>query len=201
MRWFESLSISNCGVFLKCIFLIYFIVVAKCIDHLDDDYIELSSKNFLKQFHSTCDKYPFVKKYQDMLRSPPDKYLLFMYTEEKDGTMVTGGFGDRLAGLVTAAAYSVRTNRTLIIHGDEPLKTYFGPIPVDDKKFGWNDLSWSNWKDDYKQSSEVLGCVNPTNPICADGIQRKMSATEVMSKNFLVGMLEACLKLPDVYCA
>lgn len=162
-------------------------VLVSAQDDLQKEYIQLASKHFHQQFQDRCSKYPFVQKYLDLMKTPPtDKYLLFMYKEKKGGTMVTGGFGDRLAGLTTAITYAIRTNRTLIIHADEPFKRYFRPMTSLDFTEtsqnipNWQDLSWSGWKDEYETDAELLGCVNPSDEKCALDDETVFASTKVL---------------------
>jgi len=85
-----------------------------------------------------------------------------------------GGLGDRLAGLVTAAAFAARTGRRLLIAGDAAFRASFvpyhpstvlrkgGAASTSAARFHWHDWLWAGWRDAHSSNmSYVHGCVNP----------------------------------------
>lgn len=98
---------------------------------------------FEKQFINKCQKYPFVQKFQEMLRRPFSNYLIFVYHEP--GQSSNGGLGDRLAGMITALAFAIRSNRTFLIVGDESFEKSFRPYYDNSLSFGRSEPSWANW--------------------------------------------------------
>ena len=111
---------------------------------------------FENTFNRTCSKYPFVSEYLANLEKPSRRYVIFYF----DGAGVNnGGLGDRLAGLVTAFAFALRTRRTLLISGDRALNEAFEPYhPNNNGRFKWGDWSWSGWtKEEIK--SHPRDCV------------------------------------------
>ena len=124
---------------------------------------------FEDDFKSRCMKYSFVKKFHRNLEHPSDRYLIFVY-HEKD--FRNGGFGDRLGGLITAFAQSVRFNRTLLIKASNGMHRLFEPYYLDSegnrsRQFAWQNASyWSNYKikkKEYGKSGEhTMECVSNT---------------------------------------
>jgi hypothetical protein len=127
---------------------------------------------FENRFENSCRKYPFVKKYEDMMRHPPEKFLWFVF--EENGQSSTGGLGDRLAGLVTATAMALRFNRTLLIDSVDPFNSLFFPHHIVSRSHGqhhlnsdsselvsYANISWSNWKGSYAANTAWMRCVNP----------------------------------------
>ena len=133
---------------------------------------------FEKTFDETCPKYPFVQAYLKQINSnphPDDKYVIYSFAEHGMGS--NGGLGDRLAGLVTAVAFAMRTGRRLLIVADSPFKSAFVPYHTSnraqsnaDKKdsdlpnarFHWQNWKWSGYDDSYANNTTFThGCVNP----------------------------------------
>ena len=81
--------------------------------------------SFEQAFHSKCSKYPFVSKHIEALERPPPRLVKFKLHGSKPGEI--GGLGDRLAGLSTAKAMSLRLDRTLMIDANEAFDTLFRP--------------------------------------------------------------------------
>ena len=81
-------------------------------------------ERFNQNFNETCKKYPFVSKFVSMLEPCVDcesrKYLIFVFN-------INGGLGDRVAGMITALAYAMRTNRTFLVMGDTAFEESFRP--------------------------------------------------------------------------
>src|SRR5690554_2255538 len=78
---------------------------------------------FETKFNQTCGKYSFVSKFMDMLEHPRPNYMLFVFHEA--GQASNGGLGDRLAGMIHALAYAIRTDRTFLIQGDSAFEDAF----------------------------------------------------------------------------
>jgi hypothetical protein len=141
----------------------------------DPDYVNHLRQKYESKFESICPKFPFVKDYQDLLRNPSNKYMIFMYHEDDAPTEQKGGLGDRLAGLVTAIAWAMRTRRNFLLQGDMGLQTYFKPRvthpELKPEDFSWSNWSWSGWKDEHRSAPAVdMHCVNPhqrNTPVCA----------------------------------
>jgi hypothetical protein len=90
--------------------------------------IEYLKEIFVKDFLRTCDRYPFVKQYIDILRNPPNRFIVFVYSEEG---LKNGGMGDRFGGLISATAIALRFNRTLLVEANDGMDSLFQPyFPV-----------------------------------------------------------------------
>lgn len=117
-------------------------------------------KEFEKNFHDRCDKYSFVQKYYNMLENDSGRYFIFVHHEKQ---FKNGGFGDRLGGLVSAAANSIRFNRTLLIQASNGLHQLFQPyhpsIAENSSSFLWQN--WANWTrlNEVRQESGDQGTV------------------------------------------
>ena len=109
---------------------------------------------FESNFNKTCNKYPFVAEYLANMENPSQNYMIFYY----DGAGVdNGGLGDRLAGLVTAVAFALRTKRTLLISGDKALNEAFEPYhPNNNGRFQWGNWSWSGWTKEEATPSQNI---------------------------------------------
>ena len=141
----------------------------------DPGFIKYMEDKYESKFQSICPKFPFVQKYQELLKTPSDQYMIFMYHEDSAPTEQKGGLGDRLAGLVTAIAWAMRTKRNFILQGDIGLKTFFKPRvshpALKPHDFSWANWTWSGWKDQYDTAPAVdMHCVNPhqrNTPVCS----------------------------------
>jgi hypothetical protein len=132
------------------------------------DYIARLKHKYHQRFQDTCMKYPFVKRHIELLENPPGKYLMFVVQEPGQLPSTTGGLGDRLSGLITATAYALRVNRTLLIVGESPFEDLFVPYYVPSSPSqppgnftyyqGW---AWSNWQQKYVIDMHWERCVNP----------------------------------------
>lgn len=122
-------------------------------DFVEGDYNLSIRELFHRNFHAKCSKYPFVQRYQRMLEDPAPRYVVFTYHKPY---LRNGGFGDRMGGLVTAAAYALKYNRTLILQASNGMFDLFKPYhPLDiEEGFGeveepvytWEDAgSWSKY--------------------------------------------------------
>jgi len=130
-------------------YLLSFITVCLCIGtkalHEQYNYSTLSNSRgkFESQFISKCHKYPFVQSFHNMLLRPFSDYLIFVYHEP--GQSSNGGLGDRLAGMITALAFAIRSNRTFLVVGDESFEKSFGPYYNRSFFFERGTPSWANW--------------------------------------------------------
>lgn len=109
---------------------------------------------FQQSFDDSCEKYDFVRRYQDMLEQPPDRYVVFTYQARG---LRNGGFGDRMGGLVTAFAHALRFNRTLLIKASNGFQDYFRPYHSNSNGFQYtwgNTRSWSGYQEWKRQHPE-----------------------------------------------
>ncbi len=136
-------------------------------------YKEHLQSKFESLFHKKCDKYPFVQRYVDKLEHSNEKYLTFVYQQPG---LRNGGLGDRMGGLLSAVAMSIRFNRTLLIRSENEMHRLFRPYhPTDihdpNPKYTWgNWTSWSNYDAKYTNNDDTeydLWDCGPTAPICA----------------------------------
>ncbi len=122
-------------------------------------YSEHLKEKFEKTFSNKCNKYPFVQRYVEKLESPGDRYLIYIYQQKG---IFNGGLGDRLSGLISAMAMSIRLNRTLLIKAEKDMGNLFRPYhPVDihdmNPKFHWHDWTgWSNYNMQYMSNDTTM---------------------------------------------
>lgn len=119
-------------------------------------------EKFEDTFDKTCRKYPFVEEYVANLEVPSQKFVLYVFEE---AGVNNGGLGDRLAGMISAVAYAVRTGRTLLISADKAFEEAFQPYhPSNNGRYTWSNRSWSGWRDEYDHGTNFTylhQCVNP----------------------------------------
>lgn len=125
-------------------------------------------QRFEDKFEKTCSKYPFVHKYVENLKNPSSDYVIFVFHEA--GQKAHGGLGDRVAGIITAMAYALRTGRTFLMQGDsafeETFRPYYPPNMKDfvsepEKKYSWKSWEWANWSREFSHNMSSLHCINP----------------------------------------
>jgi hypothetical protein len=94
--------------------------------------------------------------------------MLFALNEVDRIGRNNGGLGDRLGGMVSAIAFSLRTNRTLLIAGDEAFDGLFRPFHPhnDDNTYTWSNWNWAALKREEagnvtKNMTFLRHCVNP----------------------------------------
>jgi hypothetical protein len=112
-----------------------------------------------------CKQYPFYQSYLNSITQPSGRYIIYVFHDQSLGNQ--GGLGDRLGGLITAFAFAMRTNRTLLIHADKSFEDAFQPYSPD--KEGQNTWSSWDWSGLSKSSYHFVGpdvlnyvrCVNP----------------------------------------
>eukprot|EP01032_Pedospumella_encystans_P022571 gene22571-25574_t len=121
---------------------------------------------FEEKFQKTCSKYKFVDKYLENIKNPSKDYLIFVFHEA--GQKAHGGLGDRVAGMITAMAYAIRTKRTFLLQGDQAFEDAFRPyFPPDEEgkalseHFTWKSWDWANWNREYASNMTKLPCINP----------------------------------------
>ena len=134
-----------------------------------DEFIDYLRLSFENKFHQHCDKYKFVKKFIDRLEYTDDRYLTYVYQEP---TLKNGGLGDRLGGLVSAVAMSLRFNRTLLIRSYNSLHELFRPFHPTDihsaaPKYMWTHYSsWTKFNSKYANHDEteydLYDCIDTT---------------------------------------
>lgn len=90
---------------------------------------EVLKPMFEKDFNNTCSKYDFVNNHYERLTNNENrKYVVVNF----NNATINGGFGDRIAELVTAVGVSIRFNRTLVFRRSEGFDLLFRPyIPLD----------------------------------------------------------------------
>jgi hypothetical protein len=126
---------------------------------------------FYREFTQMCSKYPFYHNYLNNLKYPPGRFVVFVFQE---ANLKTGGMGDRMAGLLTAAGMAIRYNRTLIIRSQNGLDKLFRPfLPREDEKRlsnviqygnGSYGLDWARYKRSYERVDatelDLYFCIN-----------------------------------------
>jgi hypothetical protein len=132
---------------------------------------DILKPQFYREFTQMCSKYPFYHNYLNNLKYPPGRFVVFVFQE---ANLKTGGMGDRMAGLLTAAGMAIRYNRTLIIRSQNGLEKLFRPyIPPEDEdslvglvKYGngSHDLDWARYNLSYENREEtelnISYCIN-----------------------------------------
>ena len=128
---------------------------------------------FLSDYNSKCSKYPFTRKFYELLEKSIDsngaKFLTAEGVTYGGGQynisisiiymVISGGFGDRLAGLTSAIAYSLMFNRKLYIKSFFPgFEEYFRPYhPNHAYTWNWTETS----KDLYRSGYSILDVLIP----------------------------------------
>lgn len=81
---------------------------------------------FEKAFTDRCtsEKYPFIDRYYKNLENPNNRFVHFVLHEHG---LHNGGFGDRIAGLISATAIALRLNRTLLVESGNGFDQLFRP--------------------------------------------------------------------------
>jgi hypothetical protein len=138
---------------MKLIFRAFCLWTALCF--IDSSYTtEILRPAFEKTFRDSCtiEKYPFIEKYYKNLENPSDRFVHFVFHEHG---LKNGGFGDRLAGLVSAIAIALRFNRTLVIESGNGFDQLFRPYhpnatdyidPITKKTVShYNYGDWPSW--------------------------------------------------------
>lgn len=153
-------------------------LLLSCLPFCDGNgYSSHGARAAFERAFDSCKAYPFVQKHIDTLErapGPDDTYAIYSFAEHGLGS--NGGLGDRLAGLVTMAAFAARTGRRLLIVADAPFKASFVPYHPNNllhtgdpggssqfqARFHWHDWKWSGWQDSMASNmSHAHGCVNP----------------------------------------
>eukprot|EP01036_Dinobryon_divergens_P028262 gene28262-37180_t len=151
-------------------------------------------QDFLNSFQSRCSKYLFVTKWMKMLDDPPKKHLVFVYHQEARDM---GGIGDRLAGLTTAVALSIRYGRNLLLKNNASangLEKLFRPYhPVKDlnsskPRFSWEDRNWDTISKGVNMTQfDLTSCPN-VEPHTSSGWQCGMFAGDVSEQAVLYSL-------------
>ena len=143
------------------------------LDLLESSYTtEVLRPAFEKTFKDKCLKYPFVHQYWQNLENPPTRNIIHFVFHEHG--LRNGGFGDRIAGLITATAMALRFNRTLVIESGNGFDKLFRPYHPNDKIVDFNTnmtkynyMNWTSWSPyDYKYCCndnteyDLWNCIN-----------------------------------------
>ena len=119
-------------------------------------------ERFQDAFNKTCGKYPFVSEYVANLEAPSQRFMVYLFDE---AGVDNGGLGDKLAGMISAVAFAMRTGRTLLIFADKAFEDAFQPYhPNNGGRYTWGNRSWSGWQEKYSRGSNTTHlhqCVNP----------------------------------------
>ena len=122
-------------------------------------------QSMFKIFVQVCSKFPFspVAKYNHSV-SRNDKFVFFMF--HKTGS-ASGGLGDRIAGIITAAIFALRTNRTFLYDwGDvSGINLAFEDMNI----LSSRNANISRILSETKSEDilDLSNCVNPTDLRCA----------------------------------
>ena len=172
--WNKGLHLEAEQTMLVFWLVVLALLISDASSRQDTDYNFRYSTNarqrFNDKFNATCAKFPFVSLFTEMLERPissDDKFLIFVFHEGNSGG--GGGLGDRVAGMITALAYAIRTNRRFLIQGDEAFEEAFRPYNPRDvtnqstekHTYSWNDWEWSGWSRGFASNMIKLHCVNP----------------------------------------
>lgn len=137
---------------------------------------EILRPAFEKTFRDSCtiEKYPFIGTFFKNLENPSDRFVHFVFHEHG---LKNGGFGDRLAGLVSATAMALRFNRTLVIESGNGFDQLFRPHhpnatdyidPITKKTvshFNYGDWpSWTKYNANFSNNDatelDLFNCIN-----------------------------------------
>ena len=93
-------------------------------DYKKSDFFSHLQDRFQSSFDNSCKKYPFVEKFREVSN---EKFLVFVLHDPKDGDNlgVGGGWGDNVAGIITATMAATKLDRTLIIQSRDLFSTRF----------------------------------------------------------------------------
>jgi hypothetical protein len=147
-------------------------------------YTKSLRSRFENAFVDKCQKYPFVKQWENKLEHTGDRYVTFMYHEPG---LRNGGLGDRIGGLLNAMGIALRFNRTLLIESQNGFHDLFRPYHSSvvegspnysaDEKYTWNQKNWTdwtNWQKKYVDQDDTeydmwwcINCVAWRNKVCA----------------------------------
>ena len=96
------------------------------------------------------------------LEAPSQRFMVYLFDE---GGVDNGGLGDRLAGMISAVAFALRTGRTFLISADKAFEDAFQPYhPNNGGRYTWGNISWSGWQEKNSHSSNISHlhkCLNP----------------------------------------
>ena len=96
------------------------------------------------------------------LEAPSQRFMVYLFDE---GGVDNGGLGDRLAGMISAVAFALRTGRTFLISADKAFEDAFQPYhPNNGGRYTWGNNSWSGWQEKNSHSSNISHlhkCLNP----------------------------------------
>jgi hypothetical protein len=142
---------------------------------------------FEQTFRERCpvSKYPFIERYYRNIEQPSDRFMNFVFHEHG---LKNGGFGDRIAGLISTAFIALRYNRTLLIQSGNGFDELFRPYhpqlrdyidPVTKKTVvkyvnnngsetvGANYANWTEWttynhqwEDNDATEYDLWNCIN-----------------------------------------
>jgi hypothetical protein len=133
---------------------------------------------FQRDFTKTCMKYPFALEFIKRLKNPNGRSVVFVFQQPG---LRNGGFGDRIAGLITATGLAMRYNRTLIIRAQNDFFKLFRPYTHpsssgdrDANKYTYN-LSeiegWAKYGKLYENNDntelDLWNCINTNFKNCA----------------------------------
>jgi hypothetical protein len=162
-----SMTTKKCASSRGALFFMALLVVIQGTVAMND-FASFLSTRFEKQFHRKCDKYPFVQHHYAKLENPGERYINFVYQEPG---LRNGGLGDRIGGLVSAAAIAMRFNRTLVIRSynglGELMRPYHPHDSGDNPKYNYKNLSsWSAYDGRYENNDnteyDLWMCINNT---------------------------------------
>lgn len=148
--------------------LIFFLIYLQMHVLHGKTYFEQLKNRFEASFQDRCHNYPFVNQYLKRLADPGDRFVVFVWQE---AGLQTGGLGDRLAGLITAATMALRFNRTLLIESNTgSFGTMFQPYQINHAEpqytydWGAGGLAWDSYKkissnDTYLIDKTCISCM------------------------------------------
>jgi hypothetical protein len=130
------------------------------IVHISGEYEHLLTK-YQSKFDKVCAKYSFIQRYNELMKEKPDRYIIYVF---HDNHASTSGLGDRIAGMITAMAYSLRFRRIFLIQGDAAFEKSFKPYfyaNESDDHYAWHSWDWSGWKKEFADEVSSQYCINP----------------------------------------
>lgn len=154
---FSSMAVLLVGLMLVMIAVHMDVAMAVEDGEKEGDNVHPSVKSygahmkdrFERTFHEKCSKYPFVQKWVRKLENPGKKYYTFVF---QDDHWKNGGLGDRIGGLLTAIATSLRTDRQLLVTSSNRFHDLFRPYhptdivkPMNESKYTWHHKKWKQW--------------------------------------------------------
>eukprot|EP01041_Mallomonas_annulata_P005993 gene5993-12079_t len=105
-----------------------------------------------------CTKFPWATKNYS-ISNPTERAVVFLFNQKNT---YSGGLGDRLAGIISSFAFSIRTNRTFILVIND-YDTGLSKAFQSHHKY----VLYSNQSIISNDTYDLTFCINPSNSLCS----------------------------------